>query len=71
MTLLVFNINGKTPQEKERLKSSVNWNETLITNLRTLGGILFGPNSFWGIKGHYIFNFCFINGVEKKWIYID
>ena len=44
MTLLVFNINGKTPQEKERLKSLVNWDETLLINkLRSLVGILFGP----------------------------
>ena len=33
----------KNPREKERLKSSVNWDETsLINNLRILVGILFG-----------------------------
>ena len=41
MILLVFNINGKTPREKERLKSSVDWDKTsLINNLRILVGIL-------------------------------
>ena len=49
MTLLGFNINGKIPQEEERLKSSVNWNETpSINNLRILVGILFGPLTFKG-----------------------
>lgn len=43
MTLLVFNVNGETPREKER-KSSVNWDEkSLINNVRILGGILLGP----------------------------
>ena len=50
MTLTVFNINGKTPQEKERLKRSVNWDETLINNLRMLVGILFGPIAFEGLR---------------------
>ena len=46
MTLPVFNINGKTPREKERLKSSVNWDKTLINNLRILVRILFKPRAF-------------------------
>ena len=50
MTLLVFNINGKTPWEKERLKSSVNWDETLINNLRILVGMLFRPIGFEGLR---------------------
>ena len=45
MTILVFNINWKTPLEKERLKSSV------INNLRILVGILFGPIAFEGLQG--------------------
>ena len=37
MCLLISNINGKTSHEKERLKSSVNLDETsLINNLRIL-----------------------------------
>ena len=56
MTLLVFNINGKTPREKERLKSSVDWDETsLINNLRILVGILFGPIAFEGLRDNIIF----------------
>ena len=43
MNLLVFfSINLKTPQEKERLKSSVNWGKILINNLRILVRVLFG-----------------------------
>ena len=46
MTLLVFNINVETSQEKETLESSVNWDETLINDLRILDEILFGPIVF-------------------------
>ena len=49
MTILVFNINWKTPLEKERLKSSV------INNLRILVGILFGPIAFEGLRDNIIF----------------
>ena len=56
MTLLFFNINEKAPREKERLKSSVNWDETsLINNLRILVGILFGPIAFEGLRDNIIF----------------
>ena len=56
MTLLVFNINGKTLQEKERLKSSVNWGKTsLINNLRILVRIPFGPIVFEGLRDNIIF----------------
>ena len=56
MTLLVFNINGKTPREKESLKSAVNWDEiSLITHLRILVGILFGPIDFEGLMDNIIF----------------
>ena len=56
MTLLVFNINGKTPPEKERLESLVNRDETsLINNLRILVGILFGPIAFEGLMDIIIF----------------
>ena len=41
----------KTPREKERLKTSVNWDETsLISNLRILVGILFGSIAFEGLR---------------------
>ena len=56
MTLPVFNINGKTPLEKERLKSWVNWDEiSLINNLRILVGILFGHIAFEGLRDNMIF----------------
>ena len=56
MILLVFNINGKTRWEKEKLKSSVNRDETsLINNLRVLVGILFGPIAFEGLRDNTIF----------------
>ena len=56
MTLLVFNINGKTPREKESLKSSVNWDKTsLIKNLRILVQIPFGPIAFEGLRVNIIF----------------
>ena len=55
MILLVFNINEKTPRKKERLKSSVNWDETLINDLRILFGILFGPIAFEGLRNNIIF----------------
>ena len=56
MTLLVFNTNGNTPRGKERLKSSVNWDETsLINNLRILVVILFGPTTFEGLRDNIIF----------------
>ena len=55
MTFLVFNINGKTSQEKE-LKSSINWDQTsLINNLRSLVGILFGPIAFEVLRDNIIF----------------
>ena len=45
----------KTPREKERLKSSVNWDETsLINNLRILVGILFGLIAFEGLTDNII-----------------
>ena len=56
MTLLVFNINVKTPQEKEKLRSSVNWDETsLISNFITLVWILFGPITSKGLRDIIIF----------------
>ena len=56
MTLLVFNINGKTPREKESLKSSVNWDKTsLIKNLRILVQIPFGAIAFEGLRDNIIF----------------
>ena len=56
MTLLVFNINGKTPQEKARLKSSVNCDETsLINNLRILVGMPFGSIAFEELRDIIIF----------------
>ena len=56
MTLLVFNINGKTAREKERLKTSVNWDETsAINNLRILVEILFGPIAFEELRDNIIF----------------
>ena len=56
MILLVFNSNGKTPREKESLKSSVNWDETLlINNLRILVGILFRPIAFERLRDNIIF----------------
>ena len=44
-----FNINGKTPLEKESLKRSANSDETLISNLRILAGTLFEPIAFQGL----------------------
>ena len=55
MTLLVFNIIEKTPWEKERLKRSVNWDETrLINNMRILVGIS-EPTAFEGLRGNIMF----------------
>ena len=71
MTLLVFDINGKTAREKERLKSSVNWYETsLINNLRNLVEILFGPIAFEGLRDNIIF-FTSVSSVDwrKKNLY--
>ena len=69
MTLLVFNINGKTPRERKRLKSSVNWDETsLINNLRVLLGILFGPIAFEELRDHITF-LTSISIEEKKNLY--
>ena len=64
-----FNINGKTPLEKESLKRSANSDETLINNLRILAGTLFEPIAFQGLEDtrqYYIFNYNSIRGVEKK-----
>ena len=68
MTLLVFNIIGKTPWEKERLKSSVNWDEIpLINNFRILVGILFGPIIFEGLRDNIIFLTSILSvGLRKK-----
>ena len=50
MTFLIFNINGKPPEEKEWLKNSFSLDETLlINNLRILVGILFGLITFEGL----------------------
>ena len=46
----------KNSREKERLKSSVNWDETsLINNLRILVGIVFGPIVFKRLRHNIIF----------------
>ena len=46
----------KNPWEKERLKSSVNWDETsLINNLRILVGTLFGPIAFKRLRHNITF----------------
>ena len=68
MTLPVFNINGKTPLEKERLKSWVNWDEiSLINNLRILVGILFGHIAFEGLRDNMIFlTSILLVGLRKK-----
>ena len=55
VTLLIFKIDGKTPDENERLNNSVNWNEiSLLSNLRTLVGMLFGPFAFSGLRDEII-----------------
>ena len=57
MWLSVFNINGKTPQNREMLRSSVNWGETsLKNNLRILVVILFGPIAFEGLREIIIYS---------------
>ena len=68
MTLLVFNIIGKTPWEKVRLKSSVNWDEIpLINNFRIFVGILFGPIIFEGLRDNIIFLTSILSvGLRKK-----
>ena len=61
MTLPVFNINGKTPLEKERLKSWVNWDEI------SLVGILFGHIAFEGLRDNMIFlTSISLVGLRKK-----
>ena len=56
MTLQVFNINGEFPREKEKLNSSVSWDETsLINDLRILVGMLFGSIDFEGLWGNILF----------------
>ena len=71
MTLLVFNIDGKTPRKKESLKSSVNWDETpLINNLRILVGILFGVIAFEGLRENIISVTSILSvGLRKKNLY--
>ena len=73
MTLLAFNINGKTPREKERLESSVSWDETaLINNVRILVGILFRPIGFEGLRNNIIFLTSISSvGLRKKIIHIN
>ena len=67
MTLLVFNINWKTPQGNERLKSPINWDETLINNMRILVGILFGAIAFGGLRQIIIFlTSVSLVGLRKK-----
>ena len=60
MTILVFNINWKTPLEKERLKSSV------INNLRILVGILFEPIAFEGLRDNIFLTSISSVGSRKK-----
>ena len=61
--VLFFNINGKTPRKKKRLKNTVNSNETsLINNLRILAGILFGPIAFKGLR----YNIIFLTSISSK-----
>ena len=70
--LSVFNINGKTPQNREMLRSSVNCDETsLKNNLRILVVILFGPIAFEGLREIIIYSTS-VSSVElqKKRIYI-
>ena len=71
MTLLVFNINAKTPREKKRLKSSANWDETsLINNLRILVGILSGPIAIERLRDSVIFLTSISSvGLRKKNLY--
>ena len=71
MTLLVFNINAKTPREKKRLKSSVNWDElSLINNLRILVGILSGPIAIERLRDSVIFLTSISSvGLRKKNLY--
>ena len=55
----------KTPREKERLKTSVNWDETsLISNLRILVGILFGSIAFEGLRDKTIF----LTSISSVWL---
>ena len=53
--MFVLNINGKTPWEKERLKISVNLDETLINNLRVFDGILNGSVTVEELMDNIIF----------------
>ena len=71
--LSVFNINGKTPQNREMLRSSVNWGETsLKNNLRILVVILFGPIAFEGLREIIIYSTSMSSGeLQKKRIYIS
>ena len=55
----------KTPREKERLKTSVNWDETsLISNLRILVGVLFGSIAFEGLRDKTIF----LTSISSVWL---
>ena len=66
MTLLVFSTNGNTWFEKERLNSSVNWNETsLINNLRIFVGIELGSKAFKGLRNIITFS-CPTSSVGSK-----
>ena len=66
MTLLAFIINGKAPREKERWKSSVNLDKTLINNLRILARILFGAIAFEGLRDNIFLASISSVGLRKK-----
>ena len=69
--VIVFNIKGKTPRGKNRLKISVNWDETsLMNNLIILVGILIGPIAFEVLRDNIVF-LTFVSRVKEKRIYFN
>ena len=72
MTLLVFDISGKTPRRKEKLKSSCSLHETWwINKLKILVGIPFRPTNFEGFRKITIFLTSVSTVDLKKIIYIN
>ena len=61
LTAAAFQIDGKTPSLKQRLRKRVRWTE--ITSFAAINDLLCiksGPVAFWGIKiGYYFFNLRF------------
>ena len=68
ITLAVFSIEGKTPEEKERLNISDSWLEmSFLNNFNILIGILLGPTDFLESNEDMIFYISDLSvGLIKK-----